>query len=68
MCFENTIFSSGNDVEGPPQDKNQSEKDTIEDMRKKIQELEKKTLDLTSQHNHDVRIFFFACLLALFYP
>ena len=62
MCFE--LFRSGSDIEGQllPQDRNPSEMDTSENLRKKIQELEKKTLDLTNQHNNDVRILF-ACFL-----
>ncbi|XP_056369577.1 uncharacterized protein LOC130264932 [Oenanthe melanoleuca] len=45
---------SGSDIQGPPQDRNQPEMDTIEDLRKKLQALEKKNLDLTKQHNQDM--------------
>ncbi|XP_056369690.1 uncharacterized protein LOC130264999 [Oenanthe melanoleuca] len=45
---------SGSDIQGPPQDRNQPEMDTIENLRKKLQALEKKYLDLTSQHNQDM--------------
>ncbi|XP_056370683.1 uncharacterized protein LOC130265556 [Oenanthe melanoleuca] len=45
---------SGSDIQGPPQDRNQPEMDTIEDLRKKLQALEKKKLELTKQHNQDM--------------
>ncbi|KAM7025504.1 uncharacterized protein M8220_016373 isoform 1-T1 [Acridotheres tristis] len=47
---------SGSDIQGPllPQDRNPSEMDTIEDLRKKLQKLEEKNLELTTQHNHDM--------------
>ncbi|XP_014739352.1 PREDICTED: coiled-coil domain-containing protein 171-like isoform X3 [Sturnus vulgaris] len=47
---------SGSDIQGPllPQDRNPSEMDTIEDLRKKLQKLEEKNLELTNQHNHDM--------------
>ena len=65
MCFE--FFRSGSDTEGQllPQDRNPSEMDTSENLRKKIQELEKKTLDLTSQHSRDVSILFACFILPL---
>ncbi|KAM7024528.1 uncharacterized protein M8220_015806 isoform 2-T3 [Acridotheres tristis] len=47
---------SGSDIQGPllPQDRNPSEMDTIEDLRKKLQKLEEKNLEFTTQHNHDM--------------
>ncbi|KAL2294822.1 hypothetical protein Nmel_008575, partial [Mimus melanotis] len=37
-----------------PQDRNPSEMDTIEDLRRKFQRLEKKKLELTNQRNQDM--------------
>ncbi|XP_056371826.1 translation initiation factor IF-2-like [Oenanthe melanoleuca] len=45
---------SDNGTQGPPQDRNQSKMDAIEDLRKKLQELEKRNLELASKHNQDM--------------
>ncbi|KAL2294805.1 hypothetical protein Nmel_008556 [Mimus melanotis] len=56
MFFENTFFSSGNDMQEPvlPQDRNPSERDIIEDLTRKFYKLEKKHLELINQYNQDM--------------
>ncbi|XP_056370599.1 coiled-coil domain-containing protein 171-like [Oenanthe melanoleuca] len=50
---------SDNDMEGPllPQDRNQSEMETTEDLRRKFQMLEKKHLELINQYNQDMSCY-----------
>uniref|UniRef100_A0A8C5ICW2 CC171 protein n=1 Tax=Junco hyemalis TaxID=40217 RepID=A0A8C5ICW2_JUNHY len=52
MCFQNTFFSSDNQLQEVPlhQDINKMEMNTVEDLRRKLESLEKINLELNNQH------------------